>query len=307
MRRVLALLALFAAFSSASAGDAPAPPPTKSRLRARDPWKSGETTTESGTYRQKIFADVPLGARVPTPMVVQVDYTVVRRCHEVDAAGHWRRGEAWFRRWIRVSEKASDRSLEGAFVDVDRDGTWKVAESKTSPSSDAQKWAEKFLSEGGAASGDGDGGSPDDEPSGELVVGATTSVRATQIERTLAGFGYPIPANGLSSNFTLVSIDAANPGPRITYTHRIDASLVGSGTWNGAAAKYLSGSAFHARAEVKKALGACHASMSLHVDHDFVCVVDAGDGPIRGESIYNELRDRSPGGDIPERKPPGGK
>jgi hypothetical protein len=311
MRRTLVALSLFAALStapsSARSGDAPAPPPTKSRLYARDPWKADETTTESGTFRQKVFADVAVGASAPPPRVIQTDYTVVRRCREVDASGRWKRGEAWLRRWTRLADNATDRSIEGAFVDIDGDGTWRIAETKTPPSDEARKWADSYFGEGRAIGGDGEGGTPADEPDGELAVGTPVVVRPTVVERTLAGIGVPIPSKGLASNVVLASIDSTPAGARITFTERIDANLVGAGTWNGAAAKFLSGTVFHGRVEVKKTLGACHASLSLHVDHDLVVVLDAGNGPVRGESIYDAKKERTPGGDVPARRPKPGK
>src|SRR5438309_1588452 len=113
MNRPLVPLLVLACLSAALGEE------TKSRLYAPDPWKAGETTTETGAYRQTLRPNVLVGENDPRKKVLAVEYALVRRCLAVDAAGRWTRGQAAVTKWVRTGGAAQDRSIEGAVVSLE--------------------------------------------------------------------------------------------------------------------------------------------------------------------------------------------
>lgn len=309
MRRPPALLVLLG-WSTSACDAAPtevkSPPPaapTSSKLYAPDPWKSGETVTEKGTFRKTTYGNVPDGSAQPRPHVIAVDYEVVRRCTEADAAGHWVRGEAWIRRWALTGGPAEDRSIEGAVVALDADGKWRFVDGRTEVSPSAKTWIEQNLAGRAVVGGDGDGVAPQDWPTDEVVVGAAVPVRVTAVERGYAQMGIPFPAAGFVGEVVLKEFAPGASGTRITFSRTAQASLEGTGKSGGKDLKYLPGSTARDTTECTKVLGACHATATLSGETHIVTVVDGGKGPMRSEAVVATTMERRPGGEMPAAKP----
>jgi hypothetical protein len=295
MKRLAALLVLAAL--SVALGDE-----KKSRLYAPDPWKEGETTTETGLFRQIGRPNVLVGQSDPRQKVTSLEYALVRRCLAVDAAGRWTRGEAAITKWVRTGGPAEDRSIEGAVVSLETGGAWKIVSGGDAATSDAKQWLAATFAQKDAMGGDGAGTAPDDAPKDEIAVGATTSVRMTSFEQGYARLGLPVPPEGIFAKYVLHSVEPSADGTKIEFVQTIDASLQGPGKNGDKDVAYLEGSEVHQRIVCKKVLGRAHAVFSLKVENDFTLVMPSPKGPMSNTTSVLQTLDRVAGGEMPAAK-----